>query len=89
VTVQSVPADEGFWVGSSDADRMWVQLDGKDESGYVVKPGDKVSFTGTVKAHDAGFAPGVGVDPAEGADQLATQAAHVAVPKGVLRQFTG
>ena len=45
---------------------MWVQLSGTDESGYVVRQGDRVDFTGQVVAHDPGFATQAGVDAAEG-----------------------
>jgi hypothetical protein len=86
VAVQSVPANEGFWVGTGEDDRIWVQLTGADESGYVVTAGDRVRFTGTVVGHDAGFAGQVGVDPAEGAGQLTTQAAHVEAAKGALQK---
>jgi hypothetical protein len=88
-TVVSVPADEGFWVGSSETDRVWVQLTGTGESGYVVTQGDRVEFTGTVVAHDPGFAGQIGVDPAEGAEQLTAQGAHLEVPKSELREATG
>jgi hypothetical protein len=88
-TVLSVPADEGFWVGTNDTDRVWVRLSGLDESGYVVTQGDRVDFTGTFQAHDATFAAEVGVDPAEGADQLNQQGAHVEVAKSDLRRSTG
>jgi hypothetical protein len=86
VTVQSVPANEGFWVGTGEADRVWVQLTGGGESGYVVKQGDRVQFSGTMVNHDGGFAGQAGVDPAEGADQLTAQAAHAEVQKSTLRQ---
>jgi hypothetical protein len=86
VLVQSVPADEGFWAGTSETDRVWVQLSGTDESGYVVQQGDRVDFTGQVTAHDPGFATQVGVDAAEGADQLGQQAAHIEVAKAELRR---
>ena len=86
VLVQSVPADEGFWVGTSETERVWVQLSGIDESGYVVQQGDRVDFTGQVTAHDPGFATQVGVDAAEGADQLDQQAAHIEVAKSQLRR---
>jgi hypothetical protein len=86
VTVQSVPANEGFWVGTGEADRVWVQLTGGGESGYVVREGDRVQFNGTVVNHDGGFAGQAGVDPAEGADQLTAQAAHAEVDKSTLRQ---
>jgi hypothetical protein len=86
VLVQSVPADEGFWVGTSETDRVWVQLSGTDESGYEVQQGDRVDFTGQVTAHDPGFPTQVGVNAAEGADQLDQQAAHIEVAKSQLRR---
>ena len=82
VRVLTVPADEGFWVGTSDTERVWVQLTGEaGESPYQVQEGDTVDFTGTVVAHDAGFAGQVGVDDAEGAGQLTGQAQHVEAPR--------
>lgn len=89
VAVQSVPADEGFWVGTGETDRVWVQLTGTGESGYVVTQGDRVEFTGSVVAHDGGFAEQIGVDGAEGAQQLTAQGAHLEVPKAELREATG
>lgn len=86
VKVLSVPADEGFWVGDSDTDRVWVQLTGGGgESPYTVKAGDRVDFTGPVVAHDAGFAAKVGVDAAEGADQLTREGAHIAIDKNAVK----
>jgi hypothetical protein len=83
-TVQSVAADEGFWVGTSETDRVWVQLQGGGESDYLVRPGDRVEFDGPLVAHDDAFAAEVGVDPAEGADQLTGQGAHVEVQQSDL-----
>ena len=81
VKVQSVPADEGFWVGTSSTDRLWVQLSGtQGESDYKVKQGDAIDFTGTVKAADKGFATGVGLTTEEGADQLTQQGHYISVP---------
>jgi hypothetical protein len=88
VLVQSVPADEGFWAGTSETDRVWVQLSGTGESGYVVQQGDRVDFTGQVAANDAGFAAQTGVEPTEGADQLNQQGAHIEVAKSELRRST-
>ena len=84
VRVQSVPADEGFWVGTSDKDRVWVQLTGTSESGYTVKAGDVVTFTGQVTANTADFPAKVGVEAAEGADQLTTQGVHILVQRNKL-----
>ena len=86
VLVQSVPADEGFWAGTSETDRVWVQLSGTDESGYVVQQGDRVDFTGQITAHDPGFATQAGVDPAEGAEQLGQQGSHIEVAKSALQR---
>jgi hypothetical protein len=81
VRVQSVPADEGFWVGTSAQDRLWVQLTGtRGESDYKVKEGDTIEFTGTVTPAAKGFAAETGLTPAEGAEQLTTQGYYVAVP---------
>jgi hypothetical protein len=84
--VLSVPADEGFWLGTSETERVWVQLTGEaGESPYQVQEGDLVDFEGTVEAHDAAFAEQVGIDDAEGAQQLADQAAHLTVAKSAVR----
>jgi hypothetical protein len=86
VRVQSVPADEGFWVGTNNTDRVWVQLVGKaGESPYQVKQGDAVNFEGKVASHGGGFADQVGVSEADGAQQLTTQKAHVEVAKGSVK----
>ena len=89
VVVQSVPADEGFWLGPSETERVWVQLGGTGESGYVVRQGDRVELTGRVVANDSGLAARVGVDSAEGADQLTGEAAHIEVAKSDLRKSAG
>lgn len=87
VEVQSVPADEGFWVGTSTTDRVWVQLTGvAGESAVIVKAGDRISFTGgKVVATPTGYAAKVGVDTAEGATQLAAQKAHVEIAKNAIK----
>lgn len=81
VTVLSVPADEGFWIGTSETDRVWVQLTAGGESPYQVTEGDIVDLDGALVAHDAAFAEQVGVTAAEGAEQLSTQGQHVEVPR--------
>lgn len=85
VQVLSVPADEGFWVGTSEAERVWVQLTGEaGESPYQVTEGDSVDFQGTVAAHAAGFAAQVGVDDAEGAAMLDGLGQHLEVAKSAV-----
>ncbi len=86
VRVQSVPADEGFWVGASEADRLWVQLTGTGgESDYKVKQGDTIDFTGTVTRAAQGFAAEKGVTAAEGAGQLTEQGHYLSVPASAVR----
>jgi hypothetical protein len=81
VKVQSVPADEGFWVGTNEQDRLWVQLTGvRGESDYKVKQDDAIDFSGTVTKAASGFASKAGVTAAEGADQLTEQGYYVSVP---------
>jgi hypothetical protein len=77
VRVLSVPADEGFWIGADDTDRVWVKLIPNGESPLKVKPGELLDFTGSFVAHDAAFPGAEGVDAAEGADQLTRQATHI------------
>ncbi|TKJ16857.1 hypothetical protein [Blastococcus sp. CCUG 61487] len=81
VQVLSVPADEGFWIGTSEAERIWAQLTGDGESPYQVQPGDVVDLQGTLVAHSAGFAGQVGVAEADGAAQLDAQGHHIEAAK--------
>ncbi|GAB3238573.1 hypothetical protein [Kineosporia babensis] len=81
VRVQSVVADEGFWIGTA-GDRVWVQLIGPPpESPYHVERDDEVTFVGEVVAHGSGFAAEVGVNQEEGSRALTSQGAHIAVRK--------
>ena len=77
VPVESVPADEGFWVGISATDRVWVQL--------TVSADRRSGETGTPCRHrhpPAGtddLAEDIGLTREEGAQQLADQGQYVAV----------
>ncbi|QJY47689.1 hypothetical protein [Pseudonocardia broussonetiae] len=75
--VESVPADEGFWV-SGGGDPVWVQIGTAGESPFVVEPGDRVSFTGSVVAHGPDFVLGPEF-PAEDAEDIVAAGAHVEV----------
>jgi hypothetical protein len=83
VTVESVPADEGFWVGTGDQ-RVWVQLEGSGESAFTVQAGQRLTFTAQVVPHDGGFADTVGVTADEGAGQLDGQGQHLLVDRSTL-----
>jgi hypothetical protein len=88
VLVHSVPADEGFWV-EVGTDLVWVQLLADGESPYTVRPGQTVSFTGTVVAHGPAFPVTVGATEPADADRLVAQGAHVAVEENDLRFGVG
>jgi RNA polymerase sigma factor (sigma-70 family) len=85
VRVRQVAADEGFWVGTSPRDRVWVQLTGTRESRPRVQRGDRVSFSGRMVEHQPGFARRAGVTASEGAGLLDQQGYHVEVSAGGLR----
>ncbi|HEV3399128.1 MAG TPA: hypothetical protein VG693_07540, partial [Actinomycetes bacterium] len=83
--VQQVTADEGFWVGRSSRDRVWVRLTGTRESRARIRRGDRVSFTGQMVEHPPGFARRAGVSAREGAGLLDQQGHHVEVRANRLR----
>ena len=85
LSVQAVPADEGFWVGPGPDGRMWVQLPGGGESGSRVAVGERVSFRGTMVDHGRRFPERIGVRGPEGAGQLRSQGVHIEVRPGDLR----
>lgn len=76
--VESVPTNEGFWLGCADG-RMWVQLKGVGESPERVKPGQRLGFNGTVVPHPGDFSVSVGVEQSQGANELDQQRAHLEV----------
>lgn len=80
--VESVVSDEGFWVGSSVEDRVFVFLtpearESQGESRFQVEAGQTVQLEGalTALAESPDAARGVSAD--EGADQLSSQGAYV------------
>ncbi len=83
--VQSVPADEGFWVGSGHNDRVWIQLTGgAGESPFTVKKGDAVSFISKVVKNTTGYAKTAGVAGDEGRAMLTAQGQHITVARSAL-----
>lgn len=85
MTVQSVPANEGFWAACGQT-RLWVRLGGRGESPRAIRPGGSVDFRGTAARHGPGFAAAQGVDPAEGAAELDGQGFHLEVAYPDLKQ---
>ncbi|MDP8976285.1 MAG: hypothetical protein M3N28_07985 [Actinomycetota bacterium] len=85
VSVESVPANEGFWTACGQT-RVWVRLVGAGESPGAIAPGATLNLRGVAARHEPGFAGGQGVDPAEGAAELDGQGFHVEVIYGDLRR---
>ncbi|MDP9209898.1 MAG: sigma-70 family RNA polymerase sigma factor [Actinomycetota bacterium] len=85
VRVQQVAADEGFWVGTSERDRVWVQLTGTRESGFRVEPGHKATFAGRMVENSGNFSERAGLTPREGAGLLKQQGYHIEVRADRLR----
>ena len=77
VVVTAVPADEGFWISDGAGGRIWVAIRTTGESGRAVRPGQRLSFRGSVARNPPGYARAVGVTPAEGAAALERAGAHV------------
>lgn len=73
VPVESVVDGAGFWVGTSDEDRVFVVADELSD----VEAGTTVSFTGVVQDHGPGFADKIGVEVGEGAERLGELKGHV------------
>ena len=81
--VQSVPADEGFWIGTGPnrTDRMWVQLHTSNaaESPAHVQTGDLVSGDARIVGNTPEFLRAYGPDAAHGGDQLRATGVHAVI----------
>ncbi|HSH22980.1 MAG TPA: sigma-70 family RNA polymerase sigma factor [Acidimicrobiales bacterium] len=76
--VESIPANEGFWLGCAEG-HVWVELRGTGESPGRVTPGQRLDFSGTVARHSDGYSGDVGVEVAEGAAELDGHGVHLEV----------
>jgi hypothetical protein len=81
VLVQQVVSDEGFWVGASSAERVFVFLTPEargaaGESPFQVRTGQRIDLNGSL-VDLRGDAGDLGVTDAEGATQLEKQGAYV------------
>ena len=76
MVVQAVPANEGFWAGCG-ADRLWVQLEGRSESPFSVRAGQRLTLRGLIQVNPPGFRAAVGLSPEEGAGELDRQGYHL------------
>lgn len=79
VVVQSVVESQGFWVGSSTTDRVYVEYGGntgENEPGGQPKKGATVNLTGPVKAAPTSPEKTLNVSPQE-AEQIRSQGAYI------------
>ena len=84
VPVESVAADEGFWVGTGPGRRVWVQFSSPAESAIRIRPGQVATFTAEVVPAAADFPARAGVSAAEGAAELRAAGAYLQVdPDGL------
>ena len=79
VPVQSVVHPRGLWVGSSRAERVWVDV--HDEGGAVpeLAPGQRINFEGTLVANTAETLEQAGRGGPEDRGQLERQGHHIDV----------
>jgi hypothetical protein len=77
LTVESVPADSGFWATTARGDRLWVRLDLPRGAAMPVQPGERLDVTGTVVPHGPGFPAREGVTARRDAELLARQGTHL------------
>lgn len=76
VPVESVVSDEGFWVGESQEERLFVQLNVSGESPFKVTKGQTVTLHGKLTPLQ-GDPMSVGVTDAEGASQLRSEGSYI------------
>jgi hypothetical protein len=76
VRVESVPADEGFWVGDGPGRRVWVQFETRGESAVRIRPGQRTSFSAKVVPVRPDTA---NLTAAEGAAELRSAGAYLLV----------
>lgn len=80
VTVESVPSDEGFWIGRKDARVfVWITTPRSQDSSVRIETGERMTFTGTIKRHRPGFGRRHGVTEGEGAAELRRNPQHIEV----------
>lgn len=79
VKVQSVPANEGFWIGRRQ-ERVFIRLTQPTESGFSLNAGQQISFVGILVPTGPNLARRMGITRAEGAAELQANP-HIRVPQ--------
>lgn len=82
VPVNEVVNESGFWIGTSEEDRIFLELEGAGAP--AVKAGEKVSFTGVMEQNLG--AETYGISEEGGAQQFRDQGLHVQVQAGDLEK---
>lgn len=78
--VESVPHDEGFWVGIGGSQRVWVELEvAGAESGPRIRPGGRVWFKGRLVRHSGDWVRSLGLSRGDGVRLLRSQGFHIVV----------
>ncbi len=85
LTVESVPADTGFWATTTRDERVWVKLDLTGRSAMPVQRGERVDVTGVVVSHGPDFAAREGVPTGRDADLLTRLGTHVEAEQADVR----
>ncbi|MFC4855336.1 hypothetical protein [Actinophytocola glycyrrhizae] len=85
LTVESIPADTGFWAATTRDDRVWVKLNLAGRSPMPVQPGERVDVTGVVTPHGPGFAAREGVTDKHDAELLTRLGTHLEVEQADVR----
>jgi hypothetical protein len=85
LTVESVPADTGFWATTTRDDYVWVKLKLAGRSAMPVQPGERVDVTGVVVSHGPDFAARQGVTARRDVDRLTRLGSHVEVEQADVR----
>lgn len=85
LTVESVPADTGFWATTTRDDRVWVKLDLTGRSAIPVQRGERVDVTGVLVPHGPDFAAREGVTTGRDADLLTRLGTHVEAEQADVR----
>ncbi len=75
----------GFWVGSSEADRVFVEIEGRAQPAQRVRAGQRVSFVGELVANTPQHLDELGVTAGADRAQLERQGHHVDVADHALR----
>jgi hypothetical protein len=84
LTVESIPADTGFWAITTRDERIWVKLVLAGRSPMPVQPGERIDVTGFVAPHGPKFAGRENVTGAD-AELLTRQGSHVEAEQADVR----